>query len=159
MPNATVRANAPASPKSAKPASNSEHLRALYRPGVLERGLKIIAKAQDEAAAKAEELQKRSRVAFAQAYHALLAANAGLGDPDITEEEQPERWSVQSEAERRLFTTPAVYPDQVWDKLTTFELIRGQELTIGLRTDSILLLALGSIKQDIINLDLLEGGR
>jgi hypothetical protein len=28
------------------------------------------------------------------------------------------------------------------------------ELTIGLRTDSILLLALGSIKQDIINLEL-----
>jgi hypothetical protein len=78
---------------------------------------------------------------------ALLAANAGLEDPDITEEEQPERWSVQSDAERRLFTTPSVYPDQVWRKLEAFEAILSEELTIGPRTDSILMLALGSIKQ------------
>jgi hypothetical protein len=38
--------------------------------------------------------------------------------------------------------------------LTAFEQILGDELADGLRQDSILLLALGSIKQDIINLDL-----
>jgi hypothetical protein len=61
---------------------------------------------------------------------------------------------AQSEAERRLFTTPAASGEQIWDKLTAFEQILGEELAIGLRTDSILLLSLGSIKQDIINLDL-----
>jgi hypothetical protein len=52
MPNATVRATARALPKSAKTAPEREYLRRLYQPGVQERGLKILAKAQDEAAAK-----------------------------------------------------------------------------------------------------------
>ena len=61
---------------------------------------------------------------------------------------------AESDAERRLFTTPVAYGDQFWQKLTAFEQILGDELADGLRQDSILLLALGSIKQDIINLDL-----
>jgi hypothetical protein len=32
--------------------------------------------------------------------------------------------------------------------------ILGEEMTIGLRKDSVLLLAMGSIKQDLVNLDL-----
>jgi hypothetical protein len=172
---------ASAKPKSTK--STTAEFARLYRPGVLEHGLKIIAKAKDdaeakkdattpeaaprdeylrlqaEAAAKAEEPKLEASRAFAQAYHALLAANAGLEDPDITDEEQPERWRVQSEAERRLFTTPSVHPYQVWQKLEAFETILSEELTSGSRTDSILVLALASIKQDIVNLDLLEGGR
>jgi hypothetical protein len=36
----------------AQPKSTSEYLRRVCRPGALEEGLKIIAKAQDEAAAK-----------------------------------------------------------------------------------------------------------
>jgi hypothetical protein len=47
MTNATVRANARTSPKPTK--SRPAALAKLYRPGVLERGLKIIAKSQDEA--------------------------------------------------------------------------------------------------------------
>jgi hypothetical protein len=190
--------------KSAKAVP--EGVARLYRPGDLERGLKILAKARDEAdakkdapaapevtsrdeydrllvekiyadarlevatekkqavadkaladAEKAEQDKKwQANQAFAQAYHALLAANAGLKEPDITDEEQPERWRVQSEAERRLFSTPAANGEQVWDKLTAFEQILGEELTIGLRNESILLLAVGSIKQDVINLGLLE---
>lgn len=50
MPNPTVRANAQVMPKSAKAARGG--LARFYQPGVRERGLKIIAKAQDEAAAK-----------------------------------------------------------------------------------------------------------
>jgi cell division septum initiation protein DivIVA len=188
---------ASAKPKSTK--STTAEFARLYRPGVLEHGLKIIAKAKDdaeakkdattpeaaprdeylrlqaekivadvrlematekkqaEAAAKAEEPKLEASRAFAQAYHALLAANAGLEDPDITDEEQSERWRVQSEAERRLFTTPSVHPYQVWQKLEAFETILSEELTSGSRTDSILVLALASIKQDIVNLDLLEG--
>jgi hypothetical protein len=51
---------------------------------------------------------------------------------------------------------PAVFADHVWDKLEAFEEILAHELRAGERTDSILLLALGSIKQDIMNLDLLQ---
>jgi hypothetical protein len=43
----------------------------------------------------------------------------------------------------------------LWDKLTAFETILGEELTVGPRKDSILMLGLGSIKQDIINLELI----
>jgi hypothetical protein len=53
-------------------------------------------------------------------------------------------------------TTPAGRPEQVWKKLEAFEVILSRDLTVGPRTDSILMLALGSIKQDILNLDLCE---
>jgi hypothetical protein len=200
MPNATVRANARTLPKSTKSAPASESLRALYRPGVLERGLKIIAKAQDEvaakkdapapeaaadeynrlgtakiiadalfevaaekmkaeAAAKDEEPKLEASRAFAQAFHAWLAAKAGIEEPAIAEEEQPGRFRAESYSERSLFTTPAVYPDQLWQKLEAFEAILGGELMSGQKRDSILLLALGSIKQDILNLELLEAMR
>jgi hypothetical protein len=57
-------------------------------------------------------------------------------------------------------TMPAVFPHHVWKKIEGFEQILSKELVAGPRTESILLLALGSIKQDIINLDLLvEGGK
>ena len=38
---------------------------------------------------------------------------------------------------------------------SAFEAILGEEMTIGLRKDSVLLLAVGSLKQDIINLELI----
>jgi hypothetical protein len=63
--------------------------------------------------------------------------------------------NAPGEAERRLFTTPATVGDQLWDKLSAFEAILGEEMTIGLRKDSVLLLAVGSLKQDIINLELI----
>jgi hypothetical protein len=74
----------------------------------------------------------------------------------LQEDEQPERFRAASDAERRLFTTPSAYPDQVWQKLEAFEVILGDEIISGPRRDSVLLLALASIKQDIVNLDLLE---
>jgi hypothetical protein len=114
---------------------------------------------KDKAAADAEKAEEDKEYqairAFASAYHAWLAANAGLQDPDITEEEQPERWRAQSEAERRLFSTPATCGEDFWHKLTAFEKLLGEELTVGLRKESVLLLAVGSIKQDIINLELI----
>jgi hypothetical protein len=114
---------------------------------------------KDKAAADAAQVEQDKELqasrAFTSDYHAWLAAKAGLKDPDITDDEQPERWKAESEAERRLFTTPATSGEQVWDKLTAFEQILGEELTIGLRKESILLLAVGSIKQDIINLELI----
>jgi len=66
------------------------------------------------------------------------------------------RLKAEDEAERRLFITPATRGEELWDKLTAFEQLLGHELTVGLRRNSILMRALGSIKQDVINLDLLE---
>jgi hypothetical protein len=97
--------------------------------------------------------------AFAQAFHAWLAAKAGIEDPLIEEDEQPERFRAQSDAERRLFTTPSAYPDQVSQKLEAFEAILGDEIMSGPRRDSVVMLALARIKQDIVNLDLLEAIR
>ena len=53
-------------------------------------------------------------------------------------------------------TMPAVYGHQFWTKFQAFEEIFSKELVAGPRTESILILALGAIKQDIINLDLFQ---
>jgi hypothetical protein len=93
--------------------------------------------------------------AFAQAYHAWLVAN-----PSVEDEEQAERFSAAlPAAERRLMVTPSAYPDQFWQKLEAFEVILGEEIMIGPRRDSVILLALASIKQDIVNMELLEAAR
>jgi hypothetical protein len=112
-----------------------------------------------EADAKAEEPKLRASKAFAQAFHAWLAAKAGKEDPLLEDDEQPELFRAESDAERGLFTTPSAYPDQVWQKLEAFEVVLSDELMSGQRRDSVLILALGSIKQDILNLELLEAVR
>jgi hypothetical protein len=162
MPNATVRANARTLPEATEPAPPDEYLRLMAEKIVAEARLEVATEKRkaekDKAAADAAQVERdkewQAIRAFTQAYCAWLSAKAGLEDPDITDDEQPERWKAKSEAERRLFTTPATIGEQVWDKLTAFEQILGEELTIGLRNESILVLAVGSIKQDIINLEL-----
>lgn len=92
---------------------------------------------------------------FGAAYHAWLAAKAAIEDPSVEEEEQVGRnLDAERAAERRLLTTPAAYPDHIWQKLEVFEASLTNELVSGLRTESVLLLALGAIKSDIHNLDL-----
>jgi hypothetical protein len=192
---------ATAKPKSTKSDADQPMIRRLYRPGVLETGLKVIAKSLDDAAAvkkeapapestadeylrlqsakivadalfdvadkkmkaeadaKAEAPKLEASRAFAQAFHAWLAAKAGKEDPLLEDDEQPERFRAESDAERRLFITPSAYPDQVWQKLEAFEVLLSDELMSGQRRDSVLMLALGSIKQDILNLELLEAIR
>jgi hypothetical protein len=165
MPNATVRANARTLPKATKSMSaapalpeatpQDEYLRALAAKCVADARLEVATeKRKAEAAAKAEEPTLEASEAFSKAYHAWLIAKAGIEEPEIAEEEQPCRFRAESDAERRLFTTPVAYSDQFWQKLTAFERILGEELAVGLRRDSILLLALGSIKQDVLNLDI-----
>jgi hypothetical protein len=192
---------ATAKPKSTKSDADQPMIRRLYRPGVLESGLEVIAKSLDDAAAvkkeapapesaaeeylrlqsakivadalfevadkkmkaeadaKAEAPKLEASRAFAQAFHAWLAAKAGKEDPLLEDDEQPGRFRAESDAERRLFTTPAAWPDQVWQKLEAFEVLLSDELMSGQRRDSVLMLALGSIKQDILNLELLEAIR
>ena len=171
MPNATVRADArtlpeatkppPAAPASPEAAPQDEYIRALAAKCVADARYEAAAeKRKAEATAKAEEPKLEASRAFAQAFHAWLAARAGIEDPSLLEgEEQDERFRANSDAQWRLSTTPSAYPDQFWQKLEAFEVLLGDEMMGGQRRDSILLLALGSIKQDIINLDLLEATR
>jgi hypothetical protein len=114
---------------------------------------------EGKAAAEAQKAEDDKRVQacidFSQTYFEWLAARARLKDTGIPEDEQPARFKAEIDAERRLFSTPATCAEGLWDKLTAFETILGEDLTVGLRNESVLLLALGSIKQDIINLELI----
>jgi hypothetical protein len=155
MPNATVRANARATPEATEPAPRDEYLRLQAAKIVADARFEVAAEnMKAEAAAKAEEPKLRASEAFSSAYHAWLIAKAGIEEPLVAEDEQPGRFRAESDAERRMFTTPVAYSGQFWQKLTAFERILGEELAVGLRRDSILLLALGSIKQDVLNLDI-----
>jgi hypothetical protein len=165
MPNATVRANAPASPKFAKPAApegepakDPRIIAAEIIAGFeLEKKIKQIERETDhEAAEKDAENDRHAACArFSHAHHAWLKAKLAIQEPS-DEDISAELLKVEVEAERRFFTTPAVFADHVWDKLEAFEGILSHELMAGERTDSILLLALGAIKQDIINLELCQ---
>jgi hypothetical protein len=168
MPNATVRANAPASPKSANPSSPTPEAEPSKNPRIiaaeivagfeLEKKIKQIQLETDVEHAK--EASKEAKIAeaerFYRAYYAWLAAKAAREEPEQEDDVANERGKVLDVAERHFMMTPAVYPDHVWQKIEAFEGMLSHELMAGERTDSILLLALGSIKQDIINLDLLQ---
>jgi hypothetical protein len=147
MPNATVGANAPASPKS------DDKYDALAAQIAAEVELKI-ATERAEDAAKAEDTKMRAGREFSAAYRAWLKAKAALEDHDGDDEEATERYRAESAAERRLMASPAAWPDQVWLKLGAFEVILSDELMNGERRDSVILLSLASIKQDILNLDM-----
>jgi hypothetical protein len=109
---------------------------------------------------RAEEAsQKRKEAASQKFEHARfewLSALCDKHEPEQEDEEQNERCQLEAQLERAFFTTPAAYPDHVWAKLEALEQALSHELTAGLRNDSILLLALGAIKQDIVNLDLFQ---
>jgi hypothetical protein len=162
-PTDTIASNAAASPETAKPVD--EEMRLIVEKCIAEAKLQTYldkrkaekAKAAADAEKAEEDKQIQASRAFSEAYHAWLAAKAGIEEPELAEEEQPVRFRAESEAERRLFATPSVYRDQVWQKLEAFETVLGDELASAQRRDSVLLLALGSIKQDIINLEMLEG--
>ena len=146
LPEATK--SMPAAPASPEATAQDEYLRLIAN--------KIAA----EAAAKAEEPKLEASRAFVQAYHAWLVAKADDENPSVEDEEQAERFSLAlPAAERRLMVTPSAYPDQLWQKLEAFEAILGDEIMSGPRRDSVIMLAVASIKQDIVNLELLEAAR
>jgi hypothetical protein len=148
--------------KSAPEAEPAKHPRIIAAEIVagfeLEKKIKQIQ--SETAIEKAEEAsQKRKMVdalRFEQARFKWLSAKANKEEPEQEDEQQNESCKLEAVTERAFFTTPAVYPDHVWVKLEAFEEILAHELRAGERTDSILLLALGCIKQDCINLDLLQ---
>jgi hypothetical protein len=166
MPN-TVRANAralpeatkstPVAPDSPEATPKDEYLRLMADKIVADVRLEeATEKRKEEADAKDEDPKLQASKEFAEAYHAWLVAKADDENPSV-EEEEAERFSAAlPAAERRLMVTPAAWRDQLWQKLEAFESILGDEVMSGPRRDSILLLAVASIKQDIINMELLE---
>jgi hypothetical protein len=168
MPNATVRANAPASPKSANPASPTPEAEPSKNPRIIAAEIvagfeleKKIKQIQSEGAVeRAEEASKKRKevnaLRFENAYYNWLSAKTDKQEPEQEDQQQRDSCELEALTELAFFTTPAVYPEHVWTKLEAFEQVLSHELTVGQRTDSILLLALGAIKQDIVNLDLLQ---
>jgi hypothetical protein len=159
MPTDTDRANAQALPEA---APQDEYIHAWAAKLLADARYEIASERKKaegdakkaEADAKAEEPKLKASAAFSTAYSAWLTAKAGIEDPEITDDEQPRRFKADSDAGRRLFTTPAAWPDQLWQKLGAFEQILSDEVVSGLRSESVLMLALGSIKQDFVNLGL-----
>jgi hypothetical protein len=167
MPNATVRATArtlpeatksmPAEPASPEAAPQDEYIRALAAKCVADARYEVAA---EKRKAEAEAPKLRASREFGEAYYAWITAKARIENPSVEDDEQAGRdLEAEATAERRLLTTPAAYPDQFWSKLEAFEAALSNELVSGPRRESILLLALGGIKQDVLNLDLLEGAR
>ena len=149
MSNDTVGATAPASPEA------DEYVRLLVDKVCAEQKFEsLLKKRKAEADTRAEEPKQEASRAFAQAHYTWLAARAALSDPGTPDEEMTERMKNETEARRQLFATPAAYADQVWQKFDAFQIILADELVSGPTNDAILLMALGSIRQDGINLDL-----
>jgi hypothetical protein len=117
-----------------------------------------IATERAEDAAKAEDSKMRASREFSAAYHGWLKAKAALEDCDGDDGEATERYRAESAAERHLMASPAAWPDQVWLKLGAFQVILSEELMNGERRDSVILLSLASIKQDILNLNMCNCG-
>ena len=137
MPKATVRANA-----RTLPDAHHEDL----RPQVA-----------DAREAPVEKAERETTANFDRAYSAWLAARARSQDPSVTDDDVMAGCIyAEFEAERQLMTVRAMRSHQVWKKLEAFEAILSNELSVGRRANSILMLALGSIKADFLNLDLHE---
>ena len=133
MPNATVRAKA-----RTLPDAHREDLR-------------------PQGPREGDEAERETTTNFDRAYSAWLAARAGTQDPSVTDDDVMAGCIyAEFEAERQLMTVRAMRSHQVWKKLEAFEAILSNELSVGRRADSILMLALGSIKADFLNLDLHE---
>ena len=61
-------------------------------------------------------------------------------------------FAEERSALRELFLAPAACTETLWAKLAAFEVDLVKELIVGRANDSILVLGLGSIKADLINL-------
>jgi hypothetical protein len=91
--------------------------------------------------------------AFSRAYARWLKARAQIEVPDSDDDQFiTATFAEERSAQRELFLVPAVCVENVWSKLEVFEVDLAKELVVGQSKDSILLLALGSIKADLINL-------
>jgi hypothetical protein len=96
--------------------------------------------------------------AFGRAYARWLKACAQIEQPDSEDDEFVKATFAEERAAlRELFLVPAGCSETVWAKLAAFEVDLVKEQVVGTARDSILLLGLGSIKADLMNLGINEG--
>jgi len=146
MPNATVRAKARTTPK---PPTPTEDIVNILKEEI---GLAARRRAGEEAAVGDDEYCAHQQ-AFSRAYARWLRACAQIEDPG-TDDEQIIKTFFDEEraAQRAVFLIPAVCREDLWNKLEVFEVDLAREQVVGPHKDSILMLALGSIKADLMNL-------
>jgi hypothetical protein len=91
--------------------------------------------------------------AFGRAYARWLTACAQLEDLNTQDEDAVDGMFLEERtALRELFLVPASECEAVWAKLAAFEVDLVRERIAGEAKDSILMLGLGSIKADLMNL-------
>jgi hypothetical protein len=97
--------------------------------------------------------------AISHAYVRWLRARAAIRGDEIPEDEQAALalYAEEMRARRELFSLRAAYSDDVWHKFEAFEAELTDERVIGRATESLLMLALGSIKTDLVNLGIGRG--
>jgi hypothetical protein len=148
MPNATVRANARPMPKP-KPGS----VASIRRQTADLKSATALLKASQ--ATVCETASQDDAEAFSRAYGRWLKARGAIkGGAEFPEDERAVRalFDADRTALRELFSAPAAYAEDVWLKLGVFETELIDERVTGEPRDSVLLLALGSIKADLVNL-------
>jgi hypothetical protein len=158
MPNATVRADARTTPKP--PPGSAESIR--LQTAELETATALVraAKVVDRELAEPNEPDAHDAAqAFSRAYGRWLKARAAVkGGDDFPEDEKAVTalFHADRTALRELFSLPAVYTEDVWLKFEVFEAELTDERVTGEPRDSVLMLALGSIKADLCNLGICE---
>jgi hypothetical protein len=91
--------------------------------------------------------------AFSRAYARWLKACAQIEVPDSDDDQfMKATFAEERSALRDLFLAPAACSETIWAKLAAFEVDLIRERIVGEPKDSILLLGLGSIKADLMNL-------
>jgi hypothetical protein len=136
VPNATVRANAQALPEAIKPEAT---------PRYEFTAASIDVEEVDETSARIE--------ASSLAYAGWLAALARVENPEEEDAQTCVKiFREERAALRKLFLAPAACAESLWAKLSAFEISLVREQVAGPLRDSVLLLGLGSIKADLMNL-------
>jgi hypothetical protein len=104
---------------------------------------------EDESRSEAGARTEAASRAYARWHRAL----AQLEHPDSEDEKFVKATFTEERAALRdLFLSPAACEETVWAKFAAFEYDLVRERIIGERMDSILLLGLGAIKADLLNL-------
>jgi hypothetical protein len=179
MPKATVRANAPASPKSAaataaaptpkgEPAKDPRIMPQKSSPesswkSESSKSRRKSRSSNGKRTARPELRQPISKETgnLSVAYVRWIRAHAAVKDPDLPQGDEDgvmkALYAEEGAAKRELFLLRATDAEKLSAKLEAFEHDLVEERRDGPMNDSVLLVALGGIKRDIM--DLCEGGK
>ena len=158
MPNATVRANARPMPKP-KPGSVASIRRQtanLKSATALLKAAKVVEHELAEPVAPSGDFEASQAVS--RAYARWLKARAAIKS-DFPEDKKAMQALYKDEraATRALFSLPAAYPDDVWEKIGALETELLDEQVVGTSTDLLVSFAIGCIKSDLLSLGIGRG--